>query len=84
MQAAFKFYLTNPLLRCALFKPTGELQSLLNFMESNKIEQAIVTSIEKRGKKQLEKVALQFIPTAVYAYKVGHNTLKKRKQEIGL
>lgn len=66
------------------FDHAGELQSLLNFMESNKIEQAIVTSIEKRGKKQLEKVALQFIPTAVYAYMVGHNTLQKRKQEIGL
>lgn len=48
------------------YEHTGELQSLLNFMEINHIKQAIVTSIEKKGKKQLEKLALQFIPTAVY------------------
>jgi predicted AAA+ superfamily ATPase len=66
------------------YEHTGELQSLLNFMENNRIGQAIVTSIEKKGKKQLEKVALQFIPTAVYAYIVGHNTLQERRQKIGL
>ena len=53
-------------------------------MENNRIGQAIVTSIEKKGKKQLEKVALQFIPTAVYAYIVGHNTLQESRQKIGL
>ena len=66
------------------YEHTGELQSLLNFMENNRIGQAIVTSIEKKGKKQMEKVALQFIPTAVYAYIVGHNTLQERRQKIGL
>ena len=66
------------------YEHTGELQSLLNFMEINHIKQAIVTSIEKKGKKQLEKLALQFIPTAVYAYIVGHNTLQERRQKIGL
>jgi len=66
------------------YEQTGELQSLLSFMENNRIGQAIVTSIEKKGKKQLDKVALQFIPTAVYAYIVGHNTLHERKQKIGL
>lgn len=66
------------------YEHTGELQSLLNFMEINHIKQAIVTSIEKKGKKQLEKSALQFIPTAVYAYIVGHNTLQERRQKIGL
>jgi len=66
------------------YEHTGELHSLLSFMENNHIEQAIVTSIEKKGKKQLDKVALQFIPTAVYAYIVGHNTLQKHKQKIGL
>lgn len=66
------------------YEHTGELQSLLNFMETNNIKQAIVTSIEKKGKKQLEKSTLQFIPTAVYAYIVGHNTLQARRQKIGL
>ena len=66
------------------YEHTGELQSLLSFMENNQIKQAIVTSIEKKGKKQLNEVALQFIPSSVYAYIVGHNTLHERKQKIGL
>lgn len=66
------------------YEHTGKLQSLLSFMENNQIKQAIVTSIEKKGKKQLNEVALQFIPSSVYAYIVGHNTLHERKQKIGL
>jgi hypothetical protein len=66
------------------FEHIGELQSLLNFMENNRIGQAIVTSIEKSGKKQLDKMALQFIPTAVYAYIVGHNTLQEQRQKTGM
>ena len=66
------------------FEHVGELKSLLSFMENNTLKQAIVTSIEKKGCKQLDNVALQFIPTAVYAYIVGHNTLQDRKQKIGL
>jgi hypothetical protein len=53
-------------------------------MENNRIGQAIVTSIEKSGKKQLDKMALQFIPTAVYAYIVGHNTLQEQRQKTGM
>jgi len=66
------------------FEYSGELKSLLNFMENNHMEQAIVTSIEKSGLKQMRSVRLQFIPTAVYAYIVGYNTLKEKRQKIGL
>lgn len=66
------------------YEHTGELQSLLSFMENNQIKQAIVTSIEKKGMKQLERVALQFIPTALYAYIVGSNTLQKNKNKTGM
>jgi len=66
------------------FERIGELKSLLGFMENNQMKQAIVTTIEKKGYKQLDKVGLQFIPTAVYAYIVGHNTLQERKQKVGL
>ncbi len=66
------------------FEHSGELKSLLNFMENNHMEQAIVTSIEKRGLKQMRSVRLQFIPTSVYAYIVGYNTLKEKRQKIGL
>ena len=124
---SFKMYLTNPSLRCALFSPLtetdsvlgnmvetainvgsmkksavssycfdrkwaveikwsdryyenyGELQSLLQFMEKNGIDSAVVTSIKKSGYKKLDKVGLQFIPAAIYAYIVGKNTLLKKE-----
>ena len=66
------------------FEHSGELQSLLNFMDSNHIQQAIVTSIEKKGIKQLNRLTLQYIPTAVYAYIIGNNNLRERKLKIGL
>lgn len=53
-------------------KPT-ELKSLLHFMENNKMERALVTSVTKRGVKQLRSVRLEFIPSAIYAYTVGYN-----------
>lgn len=62
----------------------GELKSLLCFMEKNDIKQTIVTSIEKNEKKQLKNLAIQFIPTSVYAYIVGHNTFHAKAATIGL
>jgi len=32
----------------------------------------------------MRSVRLQFIPTSVYAYIVGYNTLKEKRQKIGL
>ena len=60
-------------------KPT-ELKSLLHFMENNRMERALVTSLTKRGVKQLKSVRLEFIPSAIYAYTVGYNRFKS---EIG-
>ena len=56
-------------------KPT-ELKSLLYFMENNHLERALVTTLTKRGIKQLKKVRLEFVPAAIYAYTVGHNRFK--------
>ncbi len=62
----------------------GELSSLLYFMEKNGLPTAMVTSITKSGRIDLEKVKLQFIPVASYAYIVGENTLKNTKENFGL
>ncbi|MFR9518211.1 MAG: ATP-binding protein [Rikenellaceae bacterium] len=56
----------------------GELSSLHHFMETNKLNEAIVTSIKQFGRKELDSVNLQFIPSAIYAYIVGHNTINRR------
>jgi len=66
------------------FERPGELESLLYFMEKNTLNDAIVTSINAEGIKELEKVNLIFIPSACYAYIVGENTLKQTKVSYGL
>lgn len=66
------------------FDHCGELKSLLQFMETNGIPTAVVTSIKKYAYKELEKVAIQFIPSAIYAYIVGNNTISKKQQILGL
>lgn len=100
---AFKIYLTNPSLRCALFQPIQPMDEKMGDMVETTIfaqwiqrENANIcyanqphwtgyrNKYREKRKKQLERVALQFIPTAVYAYIVGHNTLHETKQKIGL
>ena len=58
------------------FDKPAELKSLLYFMENNHMESALVTSLTKRGVKQLRTVRLEFIPSAIYAYTVGYNRFK--------
>ena len=58
------------------FDKPAELKSLLYFMENNHMERALVTSLTKRGVKQLRTVRLEFVPSAIYAYTVGYNRFK--------
>ena len=58
------------------------LKSLLNFCTDNKLDKAIVTSIDKTETVEQNGITLQFIPAAVYAYNVGKNTLLKKHNEM--
>ncbi len=60
----------------------GELESLFSFMQFNSLPQAIVTSISKYGRKDLKEVGLQFIPSAIYAYIIGRNTILHKRVEL--
>lgn len=62
----------------------GELKSLLNFMDKNKMTDAIVTNIDKFGKKDLDRVSLHFIPTSVYSYIVSYHTVHEINPDCGL
>lgn len=62
----------------------GELKSLLNFMDANKMTDAIVTNIDKFGTKTLDRLSLHFIPTSVYAYMVSYNTVHGLESDWGL
>lgn len=64
------------------FDKPKSLKSLLNFCNDNKLNKAIVTSIDKTGTIEQNGLTLQFIPAAVYAYNVGKNTLLKKHNEM--
>jgi predicted AAA+ superfamily ATPase len=57
------------------FEKPNELKPLLQFMEDNNLNSAMVTTIDKEGSKMINGLKLYFVPAAVYAYTVGANTL---------
>lgn len=56
----------------------NELKSLLSFCQKNKLESAMVTTIEKEEIKTYKDIVLDFVPAAAYAYTVGSNTLRQK------
>ncbi|EFK12058.1 conserved hypothetical protein [delta proteobacterium NaphS2] len=60
-------------------KPT-ELKSLLKFCHSNNLDSTAVTTKSKTGHTIMENVLIDFIPTSLYCYTVGHNLIKGKKQ----
>lgn len=62
----------------------NELTSLRYFMEKNKMEYALVTSINNSGSRKIDNLTLHFIPAACYAYIVGENTINQTKASYGL
>ena len=62
----------------------SELGSLHHFLDVNNIDEAIVTSINKFVSKEIGSSRIQFIPSAIYAYIVGYNTIHRRALEVGL
>jgi predicted AAA+ superfamily ATPase len=65
-----------------LEKP-GELTSLLSFCNNNKLSSALITTIDKEVTIEYNNIKLVFIPSSVYAYVVGKNTIKL-KRRIGV
>ena len=55
----------------------GELNSLDAFMEKNGLDDAIVTSKTAYGLVEYKKRHLLFMPSSLYAYFVGHRTIRK-------
>jgi len=61
----------------------GELKSLMSFCQTNNLRSALVTTLDKSGSKVMNEMKLHFIPSALYAYAVGKNTiLQKQKRNI--
>ena len=66
------------------YENCSELKSLIFFMKRNSLQEALVTSISKFGRKRYGNLSFQFIPSSVYAYTVGRNTFDSKSQAIGL
>lgn len=57
--------------------PQG-LNSLIHFCKSNEFENALVTTIDKQGTKEISDLNFTFLPASVYAYNIGENTLRMK------
>lgn len=57
---------------------TNELSSIIQFCKSNDLPCALVTTINQEGNKIYQDIDFTFVPSALYAYNVGVNTLKKK------
>lgn len=66
------------------FENPQQLSSLKYFMQRNGLQNAIVTSVDQSGVKEMGFGKLYFMPAACYAYTVGENTLWQAKQSFGL
>ena len=65
------------------FENPGELKSLLTFCETNKLKSALVTTIDKTGSREIRKIKLHFLPSSLYAYTVGRDTIMQKQPRNG-
>ena len=63
------------------FEKPKELKSLVQFCDENQLSSALVTTIDKQGKQEINNVLLQYFPAAAYAYTVGKNTLEMKRRK---
>lgn len=60
------------------FSKTNELNSLIQFCKNNKLDKALVTSIDVDGVKSIDNLNFTFLPASVYCYNIGKITLKMK------
>jgi hypothetical protein len=62
------------------FDKPGELKSLLTFCDTNKLKSALVTTIDTSGSRDMQDMKIHFLPSSLYAYTVGKNTILQKLQ----
>jgi hypothetical protein len=60
------------------FEKPNELKSLIQFCEANSFQNALVTSIDQIGAKEIGILSFSFLPASVYCYNIGDITLKSK------
>jgi hypothetical protein len=61
------------------FENPGELKALLSFCGTNNLKSALTTTIDKSGSKKMDNLTLHFLPSSLYAYTVGKNTISQKQ-----
>lgn len=62
------------------YENPNDLKSLLSFCETNKLKSALVTTIDKSGSKNIRDMKIHFLPSSLYAYVVGKNTILQKQK----
>ncbi len=62
------------------YKRPDELKSLYHFCRSNKLKSAVVTTKSKTGNIIWDNTNIDFVPTSLYCYTVGHNIIKGKRK----
>jgi hypothetical protein len=60
------------------FNKPQELNSLIQFCKANDFKNALVTSIDELGVREINDLQFTFVPSSLYAYNIGENTLKMK------
>jgi len=58
------------------YNHSSDIKGLISFCKFHKLESAIVTTIDKFEQKEIDGIAVNYIPAALYAYNVGVNTIR--------
>lgn len=66
------------------YENPGELKSLLEFAKTNKLKDVTVTTRTITGHRKVDGIDIEFIPSSVYCYTLGHNILFGRKMQSSL
>jgi predicted AAA+ superfamily ATPase len=61
------------------FEKPAELKSLTSFCQENNLSSALITTIDKSGIREFQNLRLNFLPSALYAYTVGINTINMKR-----
>lgn len=57
-----------------------KLKSLLTFCTINKLDSAMVTTIDRETVVEVNGITLFFVPASIYAYVVGNNTMEHKQK----
>lgn len=61
------------------FDTPESLKSLIKFLKDNNLKEARVTTIDKKGKKIVDGIEIDFVPASIHAYNTGVMNLEHKK-----